>query len=175
METNALAREMDILQNAENSQQLLSFIEQTELISGQLAQLFCEGTIAAILSKDERVQKLFKSILEWLGLANTGRMADHSRFGNLLDLARNYRARNATGGDMLTFQPGFVVNMSRKFLVYESTNRSLQAFPNDFCLGDQRTCVPDAALHLIWNLMSDIFASVCQEKLISLSQFRSNA
>lgn len=164
METNALGREMNFLQKAENTKQLLSFIEQTELKSGELAQLFCEGTIAAILSKDERVQRLFKSILEWLGLANTGRMGNHSRFGNLLDLARNYRARNATGGDMLTFQPGFVVNMSRKFLVYESTNRSLQAFPNYFCLGDQRTCVPDAALQLIWNLMSDIFASVLPRK-----------
>ena len=52
METNALEREMDFLQKAENTKQLLSFIEQTELKSGELAQLFCEGTIAAVLSKD---------------------------------------------------------------------------------------------------------------------------
>jgi hypothetical protein len=108
METNALTCEMDFLQKAENRKQLLSFIEQTELKGGELAQLFSEGTIAAILSKDERVQKLFKSILEWLGLANTDRKGNDSRFGNLLDLARNYRARNATGGDTLTFQPGFL-------------------------------------------------------------------
>lgn len=67
---------------------------------------------------------------------------------------------------MLTFQPGLVVNMSRKFLVYESAvNRSLQAFPSDFCLGDQRTCVPYKALQLIWSLMSDIFASVLRKKI----------
>ena len=161
MEKNALARGVDFLQKPENTKQLLSHIEQTKLKSGELAQLFCEGTIAAILTKDERVEKLFQSILEWLGLAGTGRVGNHSCFGNLLDLARNYRARNATGGDMLTFQPGFVVNMSRKFLVYESNiDRSLQAFPNDFCLGDRRICVPYKALQLIWNLMSEIFASV---------------
>ena len=165
MMKNALACKMDFLHKPEDRKQLLSHIRETELKSGELAQLFCEGTIAAILSKDQRVEKLFQSILEWLGLADTSRVENHSRFGNLLDLARNYRARNTTGGDMLTFQPGLVVNMSRKFLVYESTvNRSLQAFPNAFCLGDQRICVPYTTLQLIWNLMSDVFASALPKK-----------
>lgn len=145
--------------------QLLSHIDRTQLKSGELAQLFCGGTIAAILTKDERVRTLFQSILEWLGLAGTDGVRNHSPFGNLFDLARNYQARNATGGDLLRFQPGFVVDMSRKFLVYENTvNRSLQAFPNDFCLGDQRICVPHEALQLMWNLMSDIFVSVLPKK-----------
>ena len=121
---------MDVPHTPEKTKQLLSYIEQTELKSGGLGQLFCGGTIAAILSNDDRVERLFQSILEWLGLAGSGRTGNHSRFGHLLDLARNHSAGNATAGDMLTFQPGFVVNLSRKFLVYESTvNRSLQAFP----------------------------------------------
>jgi hypothetical protein len=158
---------MDVPHTPEKTKQLLSYIEQTELKSGGLGQLFCGGTIAAILSNDDRVERLFQSILEWLGLAGSGRTGNHSRFGHLLDLARNHSAGNATAGDMLTFQPGFVVNLSRKFLVYESTvNRSLQAFPNAFCLGDQRTWVPYEAVQLVWNLMSDIFASVLPKKHI---------
>jgi hypothetical protein len=158
---------MDVPHTPEKTKQLLSYIEQTELKSGGLGQLFCGGTIAAILSNDDRVERLFQAILEWLGLAGSGRTGNHSRFGHLLDLARNHSAGNATAGDMLTFQPGFVVNLSRKFLVYESTvNRSLQAFPNAFCLGDQRTWVPYEAVQLVWNLMSDIFASVLPKKHI---------
>ena len=131
-----------------------------EVERGELSGLFQKGQ-AVLLNRDERVARLFRSVLVWLGL-NTGNARDrHSPFEmNLLDLARNHQEGNLRAGDMLRFVPISFGHFARKFVVCRSADdQSLKAFPNAFYLRDRRVPVPHDIIEDSWNVMSEVFRS----------------
>jgi len=123
----------------------------------ELSRLFHKGQ-AIILNEDERILRLFHSVLDWLGLNNG---TDQSPFEmNLLDLARNHCEGNLQAGDMLRFVPSSFGHLARKFVVCPSgVDQSLEVFPNAFYLRDRRVPVPHNLVESSWNLMSDVFHS----------------
>jgi hypothetical protein len=127
---------------------------------GELSRLFHEGQ-AAILNEDERIPRLFRSVLDWLGLNKGNATDEQSPFEmNLLDLARNHREGDMQAGDMLRFVPTSFGHVARKFVVCPSAiDQSLRAFPDAFYLQDGRVPVPRNILEWSWNLMSEIFRS----------------
>jgi len=126
----------------------------------ELSRLFHKGQ-AIILSEDDRILRLFHSVLDWLGLNNNGNGTDQSPFEmNLLDLARNHCEGNMQAGDMLRFVPSSFGHLARKFVVCPSSvDQSLEVFPNAFYLRDRRVPVPHNLVESSWNLMSDVFRS----------------
>ena len=126
---------------------------------GDLSRLFHKGQ-AVILNGDERIFRLFRSVLDWLGL-NHRDADDESPFEmNLLDLARNHQEGDMQAGDMLRFVPSSFGHLARKFVVCPSAvDQSLEAFPNAFYLGNRRVPVPNNLLKWSWNLMSEVFRS----------------
>jgi hypothetical protein len=127
---------------------------------GDLSRLF-QNVQAVILSEDERIPRLFRSVLDCFGLHNRNVEYEQSPFEmNLLDLARNHREGDMQAGDMLRFVPSSFGHLARKFLVFPNTvDQSLEALPDAFYLHDRRVPVPHKILELAWNLMSEVFRS----------------
>ena len=136
----------------------------------ELSRLFHEGQ-AVILNEDERIPRLFRSVLEWLGLNKGNATDEQSPFEiNLLDLARNHREGDMQAGDMLRFVPTSFGHFARKFVVCSSAiDNSLRAFPDAFYLQDGRVPVPRNILEWSWNVMSEIFRSVLPERANALA------
>jgi hypothetical protein len=126
--------------------------------SGDLLRSFEEGGAAVILSGDYRIERLFQSVVDWLGFDDPN--SRESFGGNLVDLARNHLKENPNAGDMLRIQPGVFGHIARKFLVFRSAvDQSLTTFPNAFFLNGRRVPVPYSILESAWNLMSEILIS----------------
>jgi len=127
---------------------------------GELSGLFQKGQ-AVILDEDGRISRLFRSVLDWLGLNEANATNEQSPFEmNLLDLARNHREGDLQAGDMLRFVPSSFGHLARKFVVCPGAHQSLEAAPNAFYLQDRRVPVPHNILEDSWNLMSEVFRSV---------------
>src|SRR5262249_41131167 len=128
---------------------------------GELSGLFQKGQ-AVILDEDGRISRLFRSVLDWLGLNKANATDEQSPFEmNLLDLARNHREGDMQTGDMLRFVPSSFGHFARKFVVCRrAVDQSLRAFPNAFYLQHRRVPVPHDIIESSWNLMSEIFWSV---------------
>jgi hypothetical protein len=123
---------------------------------GDLLRSFEEGGAAVILNGDHRIQRLFQSVVDWLGFDDPD---SRESFGsNLVDLARNHVKENPNAGDMLRIQPGVFGHIARKFLVFRRAE-SLVAFPNAFHLNDRAIPVPPSILESAWNLMSETLVS----------------
>jgi hypothetical protein len=131
---------------------------------GELLRLFHKGQ-AVILNEDERISRLFRSVLDWLGLNKANATDEQSPFEmNLLNVARNHREGDMQAGDMLRFVPSAFGHIARKFVVCRSAvDQSLRAFPNAFYLQDRRVPVPHDIIEGSWNLMSEIFRSALPE------------
>ena len=131
---------------------------------GELLRLFHKGQ-AVILNEDERISRLFRSVLDWLGLNKANATEEQSPFEmNLLNVARNHREGDMQAGDMLRFVPSAFGHIARKFVVCRSAvDQSLRAFPNAFYLQDRRVPVPHDIIEGSWNLMSEIFRSALPE------------
>jgi hypothetical protein len=140
---------------------VIARVSPEEVKAGELSRLFGKGSRAAILHNDDRIGTLCKLIFAWIGLDDPNAEAAEARFGkNLLDLARNHIAGNQIAGDLLRFEPGRIVHIARKFVIYRSAvDRSLRSFPSTFRLGDQVAPVPAAIMDLASTLMLEIFAS----------------
>src|ERR1700722_3313447 len=124
---------------------------------GDLLRSFEKGGAAVILSGDYRIQRLFQSVVDWLGFDDPTRESFGS---NLVDLARNHLKENPNAGDMLRIQPGVFGHIARKFLVFRSSvDQSLTTFPNAFYLNSKRVAVPYSLLESAWNLMSEVLVS----------------
>jgi len=135
-------------------------VTRREVERGDLSGLFQKGQ-AVLLYEDERVSRLFRSVLDSFGFNTGNARIQHSLFEmNLLDLARNHREGNMQAGDMLRFVPSSFGHFARKFVVCRSADdQSLRAFPNAFYLQDRRVSVPHDIVEGSWNLMSEIFRS----------------
>jgi len=135
-------------------------VTRREVERGDLSGLFQKGQ-AVLLNEDERVSRLFRSVLDSFGFNTGNARIQHSLFEmNLLDLARNHREGNMQAGDMLRFVPSSFGHFARKFVVCRSAvDQSLRAFPNAFYLQDRRVSVPHDIIEGSWNLMSEIFRS----------------
>jgi hypothetical protein len=125
---------------------------------GDVLQSFKQGGAAVILSGEYRIQRLFQSVVDWLGFDDP---SSRESFGNnLVDLARNHLKENPNAGDMLRIQPGVFGHIARKFLVFRSAvDQSLTTFPNAFYLNSRRVEVPYTISELAWNIMSEILVS----------------
>lgn len=129
-----------------------------EVERGELLRSFQKGRAAVILSGERRIQRLFQSVVDWLGL--DGSISGESFGGNLVDLARNHLKENPNAGDMLRIQPGVFGHVARKFLVFrDAVDQSLMAFPNAFYLNNRRVPVPYGILESVWSLMSEVLMS----------------
>ena len=137
---------------------------------GELSRLFQKGQ-AVILNEDERISRLFRSVLDWLGLNKANATDEQSPFEmNLLDVARNHREGDMEAGDMLRFVPSAFGHIARKFVVSPSaTDHSLEAFPNAFYLQGRYVPVPYNILECAWNVMSEIFRSVLPDTANTLA------
>src|SRR5262245_35890310 len=123
---------------------------------GELSRLFHKGQVA-ILNEDERIPRLFRSVLDWLGLEGNATDKQSPFEINLLDVARNHREGDMQVGDMLRFVPSSFGHLARKFVVCRSAvDQSLKAFPDAFYLQDRRVPVPHDIIEGSWNLMSEI-------------------
>ena len=67
-------------------------------------------------------------------------------------------------GDILRFEPGRIVHIARKFIIYErSDDQSLCAIPDRFYVGNRRMPVPCAIKELVAGLMSEVYSSAQPE------------
>ena len=116
---------------------------------------------AVILNSDDRVKTFVESMFDWLGLADQRTGDKRLSFdSNLFDLARNHQEGNMRVGDMFRFVPKSFGHLARKFAVYrKADDRSLQAYPDAFYLGNRLTSVPRGIVESAWNLMSGVLAS----------------
>src|SRR6185437_10541160 len=101
----------------------ISSISRRELRAAELSRLFVGGAGAVMLRGDGRVQRLTDAILEWLEVAERHGPNWQDPFGkNLVNLARNHVTGNMLLGDILRFEPGRIVHIARKFIVYERSD-----------------------------------------------------
>ena len=134
---------------------------------GELSSLFREAP-AVILHRDDRINRLVDSTLDWLGLANGS--AGDSFDSNLFDLARNHRSGNVRVGDILRFMPKVFGHIARKFVVYPGAgDSSPQAWPRAFYSGNRRVPVPQDIVESAWNLMSEVLMSALPAQAGSLA------
>ena len=131
---------------------------------GALAGSFQTGANAVVLSGDERIPSLFRSILDWLGFEDS---SGAECFGtNLIDLARNHLEDNANAGDMLRFQPGVFGHLARKFIVFRNgPDQPLRAFPNSFYVNNRRVLVPYEIIEKAWGLVSEVLMSAMPQEV----------
>jgi hypothetical protein len=109
---------------------------------GELSRLFHEAQ-AAILNEDERIPRLFRSVLDWLGLNKGNATDEQSPFEmNLLDLARNHREGDMQAGDMLRFVPTSFGHVARKLWCVQAQSISLfgLSLTHSTCRMDEFPC-----------------------------------
>ena len=139
----------------------ISSISRRELRAAELSRLFVGGAGAVMLRGDGRVQRLTDAILEWLEVAERHGPNWQDPFGkNLVNLARNHVTGNMLLGDILRFEPGRIVHIARKFIVYErSDDQSLCAIPDRFYVGNRPMSMPCGIKELAAGLMSEVYSS----------------
>jgi hypothetical protein len=131
---------------------------------GELLESFRRGALAVIISGDDRIHRLFYSVLDWLGLRDPSTMESFG--GNVIDLARNHLKEDPHTGDMLRFQPGVFGHVARKFVVFRTAiQQPIKAFPKAFYVGNQLVDVPHGILEATWTLMSEVLMSVMPREI----------
>jgi hypothetical protein len=120
---------------------------------------------AVVLDRDDRINMLIESTLDWLGLSDSARSRGHIPFdSNLFDLACNHQNGNMRVGDMFRFTPNLFGHIARKLLVYRSPGGdALQVFPNFFNSGGRCVPVPQLIFETAWDLMFNVLVGVLPE------------